>query len=228
MLSLPTLTSVPGIVDTVNMQISERGYHHGNLRSALVDAGVELARAGGPGAVLLRSASRRAGVSHNAAYRHFANQEDFVAAVAEQCMSRIGQLMITRIDAVAMPDPVDHARAKLGALGRAYIEFARTEPGWFRTAFSAARPHSPGADGDRTTSPLVLLGARLDELAAVGGLAPERRPGAEYAAWSAVHGLSSLVLDGPLRDLSEPEIDKAMGVVFETLDRGLSSTDSVH
>ena len=53
----------------------QRGYHHGNLRQALVDAGVELARTGGPNAVLLRAAARQVGVSHNAAYRHFANQE---------------------------------------------------------------------------------------------------------------------------------------------------------
>ena len=64
-------------------------YHHGNLREALVDAGVELARAGGPNAVLLRAASRQAGVSHNAVYRHFANQEDLVAAVAQRCMTQL-------------------------------------------------------------------------------------------------------------------------------------------
>ncbi len=200
----------------------QRSYHHGNLRTALLDAGLELARTGGPAAVLLRTASRQAGVSHNAAYRHFANQEDFVAAVAEQCMTQLGLLMIERIDGVTASDPAVRARMKLGALGRAYVEFALAEPGWFRTAFSAVRPHSSavGAGSDRV-SPYVLLGARLDELVAVGELAPERRPGAEYAAWSGVHGLSSLLLDGPLRELPEPEIDKALQIVFNILDRGL-------
>jgi AcrR family transcriptional regulator len=68
----------------------QRGYHHRYLRGALVDAGVELARTGGPNAVLLRAVSRQAGVSHNAAYRHFANQQDLLAAVAERCMTQLG------------------------------------------------------------------------------------------------------------------------------------------
>jgi AcrR family transcriptional regulator len=210
----------------------ERGYHHGNLREALVQAGVELARTGGPGAVLLRAASRQAGVSHNAAYRHFANQEDLLAAVAERCMTRLGLLMIERSSRVTVRGPVRRARARLDAFGQAYIDFARTEPGWFRTAFSPARhyaPHEParepslaaGTDADQTTSPYLLLSARLDDLVDVGALRPQRRLGAEYAAWSAVHGLSSLLLDGPLRDLPEPEVDNAISTLLATVNRGL-------
>jgi AcrR family transcriptional regulator len=207
----------------------DRGYHHGNLRDALVEAGVELARVGGPNAVLLRAASREAGVSHNAAYRHFANQEDLVAAVAAQCMARLGQLMIERADLVAAPDPIERARARLQAIGRAYIDFARSEPGWFRTAFSSARAHPTerppperepdGAEDPK--NPYVLLNARLDELVDVGAVTPETRHGAEYAAWSAVHGISSLLLDGPLRDLPEPEIENAIAAVFAVINRGL-------
>src|SRR5215471_11359185 len=123
----------------VSRTAEERAYHHGNLREALVEAGVELARSGGPSAVLLRAVSRQAGVSHNAAYRHFANQEDLLAAVGERCMSRLGELMVERSAQVTARGPVRRARARLEAIGRAYIDFARTEPGWFRTAFSSAR-----------------------------------------------------------------------------------------
>lgn len=209
-----------------------RGYHHGNLREALVEAGVELARTGGPSAVFLRAVSRQAGVSHNAGYRHFANQEDLLAAVAERCMSRLGLLMIERSTLVTARGPVRRARARLEAIGRAYIDFARTEPGWFRTAFSSARPHTADesahepspADGtptEPTTNPYLLLSARLDELVDVGALTPERRRGAEYGAWSAVHGLSSLLLDGPLRDLPEPEVEYAITTVLAVVNRGL-------
>lgn len=207
-----------------------RSYHHGNLREALVEAGVELARTGGPAAVLLRAASRQAGVSHNAAYRHFANQEDLVAAVAERCMSRLGLLMIERLNQVTVRGPVHRARARLEAIGRAYIDFARTEPGWFRTAFSSARPHpvdgsadepSRAAEADETTNPYHLLSARLDELVEVGALTPQRRPGAEFAAWSAVHGLSSLLLDGPLRELPESQVEYAITTVLGVINRGL-------
>jgi len=204
-----------------------RGYHHGNLREALVSAGLELARTGGPNAVVLRAASREAGVSHNAVYRHFANQEDLLAAVAQRCMMRLSELMIEGTERVRLRDPVRRARARLEAVGRAYIDFARTEPGWFRTAFSAARSHpTPGGDAPppetgSAPSPYDVLRAALDDLVAVGALPLERRAGAEYAAWSAVHGLSSLLLDGPLRVLPEPEVERAIGVVLTSVGRGL-------
>jgi AcrR family transcriptional regulator len=213
MLTLPTLTSMAFHVDTVNMS---RPYHHGNLRATLVDAAVELARTGGPDAVALRAASRQAGVSHNAAYRHFADHDELLGAVGERCMSELGRLMEARTAAVRVRDPVRRAQARLEAVGRAYIEFAVTEPGWFRTAFSDAA-HGPGG----TPDPFSLLSARLDELVEVGVLPPERRPGAEHAAWSAVHGLSSLLLDGPLRGLSAAEREAVTRTVLSVVRRGL-------
>jgi AcrR family transcriptional regulator len=208
-----------------------RGYHHGNLREALVDAGVALARGGGPAAMQLRAVSREAGVSHNAAYRHFANQEDLAAAVGARCMIKLGELMAERTRAVTVRGAVLRAQARLRAIGRAYIEFALAEPGWFRTAFSSARPHPvepapglpPAAEPtpDTATDPFTLLNAGLDELVEVGSLAPEQRPGAGYAAWSAVHGLSCLLLDGPLRDLPAPEIQRAIDAVLGVTNRGL-------
>lgn len=205
---------------------AQRGYHHGNLRAALIAAGVELARTGGPGAVQLRAASREAGVSHNAAYRHFANQEDLVAAVAEQCMERLGRLMVARTDAVTERGPVPRALGRLAAIGRAYIDFAQSEPGWFRTAFSSARPHDdagPLGELDASLSPYALLTARLDEVAEVGAISPDRRPGAEYVAWSAVHGISSLLLDGPLRALPAPEVEQVIDAVLAGVTRSLGA-----
>ncbi|MEU6273766.1 TetR/AcrR family transcriptional regulator [Streptomyces populi] len=83
--------------------MQKQGYHHGNLREALVEAGPALARTGGPGSVLLRAVSREAGVSHNAAYRHFSDHEALVAAVAERCMTELGTLMVQRLATVPEP-----------------------------------------------------------------------------------------------------------------------------
>ena len=200
----------------------ERGYHHGNLRAAMIEAGVELARTGGPNAVLLRAVSREAGVSHNAAYRHFANQEDLLAAVAHRCMAELSKRMIERMDQVTARGSVRRARARLGAIGRAYIDFARTEPGWFRTAFSSARAHEAEPPAPvAIPGPFDVLNARLDELVEVGALTPARRKGAEYAAWAAVHGVSSLLLDGPLRDLPEPEVEHVIDAALSVVNRGL-------
>jgi AcrR family transcriptional regulator len=215
-------------VDTVNMsarESSERPYHHGRLRDALVDAGLDLARADGPEAVVLRAATRAAGVSHNAAYRHFADRDELLRAVCERCMSRLASLMELRIGQVSERDPVAAAWARLNALGAAYVEFATTEPGWFRTAFAVPRGMHNFAPGEGVgpggLGPYELLTACLDELVTAGAVPAARRPGLEYAAWSGVHGLSTLLNDGPLRDLPAPEHQRALHVVLDVVARGL-------
>jgi AcrR family transcriptional regulator len=213
--------SMLAIVDTVNIP-----YHHGRLGEALVEAAIELARPRGPDDVVLRAASRIAGVSHNAAYRHFADRDSLLRAVCEQCMTRLALLIETRVDELpADADPALAAWARLYATGRAYVEFALSEPGWFRTAFAVPRGVSlfdPGEGvGSGGLGPYQLLGEALDGLVESGAVGPDRRPGAEYAAWSAVHGLSTLLLDGPLRDLSEAERAQALDKVLAVVAGGL-------
>jgi len=205
-----------------------RPYHHGHLRSALVEAGTELAREGGPDAVVVRAASRRVGVSHNAAYRHFPDRDALLKAVCGRCMSALARLMEAGIAAV---DPDDHSveadQARLRATGRAYVEFALAEPGWFRTAFAVPpglgyldAGEGGGASG---MGPFELLSAQLEALAAAGAIPPKRRPYAEITAWSAVHGFSSLLLDGPLRALPVPEREDALGRLLDNIEWGLIS-----
>lgn len=212
-------------VNIVSVSSSGR-YHHGNLRAALLDAGVQLAREGGPDAVVLREASRRAGVSHNAVYRHFSDRDALLRAVCGRCMGALAQLMERRMGEVdAGGDAAEATRARLRATGSAYLEFALSEPGWFRTAF-AVPPGLAYLDegegvGDSGLGPLELLGAQLDALLAAGLLAPERRPQAELVAWAGVHGLAMLLLDGPLRALTPAEREAAAARVLEAIERGL-------
>jgi hypothetical protein len=109
----------------------------------------------------------------------------------------------------------------------AYVTFAITEPGWFRTAFAVPSGLSyldeHEGEGNSGLRPYELLSAQLDGLAAAGGLPPERRPHAEIAAWAAVHGLATLLIDGPLRDLPAPERELALQRVLVTVERGLSA-----
>jgi len=216
------------VVDTVNMNSSRsaspaRPYHHGRLREGLVEAGLELARAGGPDAVVLRAVSRQAGVSHNAAYRHFADHRELLAAVSSRCMHELGLLMDRRVSEVGEVEGAERARASFAAIGRAYIEFALSEPGWFRTAFAGVAleglPEWKETEG--LLDPYAMLGARLDELVAAGILPVERRPGAEYAAWSAVHGLATLLVEGPLRTLPPEEVERALQMVLGVVSRGI-------
>jgi AcrR family transcriptional regulator len=200
-------------------------YHHGNLRPALIEAGLELAREGGPEAVLVREASRRVGVSHNAAYRHFPGRDELLKAVGARCMTELARLMEKRIDEVdEAGDAIEVAVRRLRATGSAYVQFALSEPGLFRTAFSVPHqlaPFGPAEGvGDSGLGPYGLLSAQLDGLEAAGGMDPKRRPFAETTAWSAVHGFSMLVLDGPLRAFPDAERQAALTQLLDTLDRG--------
>jgi Tetracyclin repressor-like, C-terminal domain len=98
------------------------------------------------------------------------------------------------------------ARRRLRAIGRAYLEFAREEPGLFATAFAVPQQHAYGLPGGGTgpdPMPLDQLRAVLDELADAGVLDRRRRDGIEYPIWSTVHGLAVLTGQGPLRELPD-------------------------
>ncbi len=175
----------------------------GAVRSALIEAGVELARSGGPEAVLLREVTRNVGVVPNAAYRHFPDRDGLLAAVRDEAVGNLARRMADGMSEVrAGPHTPTGARQRLRAVGHAYLEFARTEPGLFDTAF-AVPDHPGGADTDERT-PLGLLQAALDNLVDAGVLGPARRPNIEYPIWASVHGLAVL-LRGPLRSLPERE-----------------------
>lgn len=177
-----------------------QGYHHGSLAVALVDAGLELTRAGGPTALRLRDVTRRVGVSPTAAYRHFADRDSLLAAVAEAIRHDLSDRMAGPPETGAGAlDPV----AALRAVGLAYIDFALREPGWFETAFAAPTAGLLAPAGPRAVaalpSPVARLVVALDGLVEAGLLTPARRKGAEWPCWSAVHGFALLALHGPLR-----------------------------
>jgi AcrR family transcriptional regulator len=196
-----------------------RSYHHGNLRAALIDTAVEQARLGGADAVVLREAARRTGVSHNAAYRHFADRDDLLAEVADRGMGRLERWMRDGLASVAAADPAVQARQRLRAVGRAYVHFALAEPGLFHTAFECARPDERSSG--TAHGPYGLLNAVLDELVDAGVVPPERRPGAELTCWAGVHGFAMLCLQGPLRDLPAAEREAQLEDLLGRLARGL-------
>jgi hypothetical protein len=111
------------------------------------------------------------------------------------------------------------------AFGTAYLRFALTEPGLFRAAFSVpGDPEaggSPAKAGRSGLNPFQLLGVALDRMVEGGVLPPERRPGAEYVAWSAVHGLAMLVLEGPLRRFTRVEARQIGQRVLDMVEKGL-------
>jgi AcrR family transcriptional regulator len=176
----------------------------GAVRAALIEAGVELARSGGPDAVVLREVTRMVGVVPNAAYRHFADRDALLAAVRDEAVGELARRMADGMSRVrAGPHTPTGARRRIGAVGRAYLDFARTEPGLFDTAF-AVTEHPMASQGDDERQPLEHLQAALDDLVRAGLLKRARRANIEYSTWATVHGLAVL-LRGPLRFLSDRE-----------------------
>jgi AcrR family transcriptional regulator len=203
-------------VSTSVQQGVGKPYHHGHLRAALVEAALATARSEGPGAVVLRAATRAAGVSPNAAYRHFTDRNDLLRAVAARCQEQMAALMRARLDGAGpLPGP-SGAWQRLRTAGHAYVEFALTEPGWFATAF-AIPLGIPADDPSRDPGLFAILIAVLDDLVTSGAVTPDARPGAEYVAWSAVHGIATLLTSGPLRDLPAADRNAAIDRVINAV-----------
>ena len=110
-----------------------------------------------------------------------------------------------------LADPAEESLRRLRALGRAYIRFALEDPGLFRTAFCRPDKPVPDAAGRMAThGPYALLSGVLDELVEHGVLDPDRRAGAEIPAWASVHGLATLLIDGPLALVTPEERARAV------------------
>lgn len=225
------VTSSPAAVPTPSGAARTRQtYHHGDLRRALLESGLELAREGGPDAVVLREATRRVGVSANAAYRHFADRDALLAEVVDHAQGRAADVIAAAIAAV--PDtgsPAAVARARFRAVGVGYLRFAMDEPGLFRTAFGVptdlSRAGAAASAGACGRTPFQLLSDALDEMLETGALPREQRPGAELLAWSAVHGLAMLALEGPLRSLPHELVDELTPRLVRMVDLGLGVLD---
>ena len=173
---------------------SRTTYHHGDLRPALLEASLALIDQAGIGALSLREVARKAGVSHNAPYHHFKDRGSLLAALAEDGFAALASEMAQA--RAAAPD----ARARLEACGQAYVRFALKSPARFKVMFrpELTAPSEEGAVAQSSIPALdTLTTAIVDAQAA--GLAPPGDPKPlVLICWSAVHGLASLWLDGPL------------------------------
>jgi len=166
-----------------------RGYHHGNLREALIEATLALIAESGPARFTISEAARLAGVSPGAPYRHFRDADALLMEVALRGFERLADAL-----ASAWNDGSPDALAAFGAVGNAYLAFARREPAYYAAMFNsriAVDSYPPlQAAADRAFA--VLRGA-AERLAA--GLPPPKRPPSLMMAlhiWAMSHGIASL------------------------------------
>ena len=180
-----------------------------DLRSELLRTSRQLLDESGPGALSMREVARRAGCTHQAPYHYFANREAILAALVHEGFDELADRLASAYEGLESTD----LRAILTASGNAYVEFALRHPGVFRVMF---RPDV--CDPERFPEVVQAGGRARGELArlvkvVLGDDAPLE---VEVLFWSGVHGLASLLLDGPLAGeftSVEERIDFARGVV---------------
>ncbi len=169
--------------------MSKRGYHHGNLRQALIDAALELIEAKGPTGFTLSEAAKRAGVTPAAVYRHFQGREDLIAEAARQGFEMFADLMQYAYDK-GQPS----ALAAFEATGRAYLAFARRHPGhyiaMFESGISVNRSPELAAASARARGVLEKAATDLSRHIPPG----KRPPAAMFSAhiWALSHGVVEL------------------------------------
>lgn len=173
--------------------MERRGYHHGNLREALIRAALRLIAEKGPAGFTFAEAARSAGVSPAAPYRHFRDRDDLLADVARQGFTRF-EAMLGRAWNDGLPDPL----TAFGHVGKAYLAFARTEPAYYSAMFEAGLPLDAHPDlqqaGDRA---FAILKAAAD--AVCRRLPAEHGPPPLMVAlhmWSLAHGIAALFSRG--------------------------------
>ena len=181
----------------------EGRYHHGDLRTALMDAGRVMLAEVGPAELSLRELARRLGVSHNAPYKHFATREALLAALAAQGFEALAER--TRMAAMV-------PGAGLDAMGLAYIGFALDQPAVYRVMFSDAVDKSAFPDLQKAS--LGSFDVLRSAMTRAYGL--ERADAAATSAWALVHGLALLLLDRQLPSslsAGKPPIEAARAVL---------------
>jgi AcrR family transcriptional regulator len=178
-------------------------YHHGNLRNALMAATLELLEEGGPEAVSVREAAKRAGVSAGAPFRHFPTRTALMTAVAEEATRRLKTEIATAVAAVASADPLTRFRA----FGTGYFRWVNRNKAMFlvvstRSLIDYDGSPTMGPDNDELRAQMNAL---LQEAADRGLL----RPGAKgapvaLAARAFVYGLARMLIDDHLRQWKAP------------------------
>jgi len=178
--------------NTVNMSSEKNRYHHGDLRAALIEEGLKLIDAGPAEALSLREIARNAGVSATAVYRHFPDKAALLGALCQE-----GHIKIAKSFQAAMASARPGIEA-FNAMGRAYVHFALDHPSLFRLMMAepgrAPVPVPPPSTGAGADGMQMLVNA-IDSVFGADMPKPVREA-RRLKAWSLVHGLAMLMLDG--------------------------------
>lgn len=181
-------------------------YHHGNLETALVDAAIALVRKYGPDQLSLRAVSAEIGVSPSASYHHFRDKEALVSAISNVLFDRLATMQEKAIEKVK-GDGAASAVKKFEEMGNAYFAWATSESNLYRLMFGGYCEINMEEHDSKAWN---LLREALDELMAHGVIDKSARNGGEVIVWSAVHGASSLAIEGLMSPSDFPMVLKSI------------------
>jgi AcrR family transcriptional regulator len=202
------------------MPAAKEKYHHGDLRTALLDAALAVISEIGPQGLTIREVARRAGVSHAAPYRHFTDRDELILSVVEQGFELMQQTMDTQ-KAAALDDPL----SQFAASGLAYVNFALQHPAYYRVMFSGNLLSSTGNISLQHTSREALQ-EMVTNIRDCQGLGIVRKGDPTIQALtilSTIHGFVSLVNDNRIGHLiDQPSSldgirDAVLTMIFEGL-----------
>lgn len=193
--------------NTVNIKARDGRYHHGDLRTALIEEGLAQLDAKAPAEVSLREIARNVGVSATAVYRHFPDKAALLKALCDVGGERL---------AAAFREAMAGAsgqQAAFRAMGRAYVKFALRNPSIFRLMMTKANPGGDrNASPDATAEPFGMLSDTLNALLPADASTSDRKI-KRLQAWSMVHGLAMLMLDGQV-PAEEALVDQVISASF--------------
>lgn len=193
-----------------------RPYHHGHLKRAIIDAALQMLSEGEGWQFTLREVARRAGVSHAAPYKHFADKGALLAEVALEGFDRLGRTLAATVEEAK----ADAAEA-LTQAARAYLAFGQANPALYRLMFGAELASSTKLHQDRRAlGAFEIVIALLEQGQAAGVFRKRPARGQAAACWAQLHGLTTLMLDGLLipEKVGANPIEAALSTLREGLD----------
>jgi AcrR family transcriptional regulator len=197
-------------------------YHHGDLRRALIDAALQLVGEGGPDAVSVREAARRAGVSPGAPFRHFQSRDALIVAVAEEAQRRFR----AEIDAAMSKAPSGDPLARFRCLGLAYLRWAMRNPAHFEIISSGRYfDHDGAAELSRDNAELIGMTERLlADAFAMGALRAVDLKQVQIAGRALVYGFARMNIDGhfPRWGVARAEAERTAEGIIDLFIEGIA------
>ena len=199
---------------------AKNAYHHGDLRRALIEAALSLMAEKSAASLSLREVARRAGVSHAAPYRHFADKDALLAAVAEEGFRVFGQCLSAA--AATVEDPL----ARIESIGKAYVRYALAHPVHYRVMFGSYDVAASGepklVEASQQSFDVLLQAIETAQTAAAV------RPGEPHllavAAWSLTHGLAMLLLENCVDQGGQVSTEALTTAVIGVMSTGLAQS----